>query len=192
MYLPTALPFVSLQRYSNAPTASHSLIHIFHQLKSPRILWSFQNSTDPEEHLYLNKGKCTHSANRKPKLNSLLHLTGRKNKVPAVFHETALKSRLAGYSGENSVAPLSFCSILHGKEKRKLWPRLIAKDKTDTTENATALEYYTLVSISLFRIKPSDTRLYPWDRDQKSALRGVIQTSQHLPYKRKQRTTNQS
>lgn len=105
MYLPTALPFVSLQRYSNAPTASHSLIHIFHQLKSPRILWSFQNSTDPEEHLYLNKGKCTHSANRKPKLNSLLHLTGRKNKVPAVFHETALKSRLAGYSGENSVAP---------------------------------------------------------------------------------------
>lgn len=139
MYLPTALPFVSLQRYSNAPTASHSLIHIFLQLKGPRILWSFQNSTDPEEHLYLNKGKCTHSANRKPKLNSLLHLTGRKNKVPAVFHETALKSRLAGYSGENSVAPLSFCSILHGKEKRKLWPRLIAKDKTDTTEKCYCL-----------------------------------------------------
>lgn len=88
-------------------------------LLQPPILWStffsrwrdqgffeaFKTQQSQKNTCTSTGGYSTHPPSRKPRLNSLLHLSGRKKKVPAVFHETAPKSRLAGYSGENSVAP---------------------------------------------------------------------------------------
>lgn len=88
-------------------------------LLQPPILWSTFFSRWRDQGFFeafktqqSQKNTCTSTGVR-----ALIHQVGspgwipfstwveEKKKVPAVFHETAPKSRLAGYSGENSVAP---------------------------------------------------------------------------------------